>query len=371
MATPIFGRISSPSGPRFIVVQDEAIHAITGDVFSDWTRGEALSSDVLEAPLAPVSPATVAAPSAATTKPTPRSWATKCPKSPLLFLKPVSSIIDPGRPIVLPPESSRVDHEGELAVIVGRVCRRISQVEAHKFVFGYTAANDVSARDLQQRDGQWSRAKGFDSFCPLGPWIVPGMPPSDTRVACYVNGELRQESVIDNLIFPIPQLIDHVSAVMTLQPGDVILTGTPAGVGPLQPGDTVRVEVGESGRLEKPGDCRIGPDGEPAMTANGARHFLSVTDYAPDELRELLSLARRLKQQPQQRLLAGRSIALIFEKPSLRTRLSFDVAGGAARGTRRVSQSGSDRDRRSGALGRHRPRPEPDGRWSSAPYLPA
>ena len=262
MATPIFGRISSPSGPRFIVVEDEAIHSIAGDVFSDWTRGEALTSDVLEAPLAPVLPATVAG-IGRNYKAHAEELGHEVPEEPLLFLKPVSSIIDPGRPIILPPESSRVDHEGELAVIIGRVCRRISREEAHNFVFGYTAANDVSARDLQQRDGQWSRAKGFDSFCPLGPWIVPGMPSPETRVACYVNGALRQESTIDSLIFPIPRLIEHVSAVMTLQPGDVILTGTPAGVGPLQPGDTVRVEVGESGRLENPVIAESSPAGGP------------------------------------------------------------------------------------------------------------
>ena len=165
------------------------------------------------------------------------------PEEPLLFMKPSTAVIGPNDPIRLPPESDRVDHEGELAVVMGRPCRRVSEEEAPKYVLGYTCGNDVTARDLQKKDGQWTRAKGFDSFCPLGPWVETELDPGDLQIATRVNGETRQRARTSNMIFRPEALISYVSQAMTLLPGDVILTGTPAGVGPLSPRDSVEVEV--------------------------------------------------------------------------------------------------------------------------------
>lgn len=167
------------------------------------------------------------------------------PKQPMIFLKPSTSVIGPGDAIRLPAASQQVDHEAELAVVIGATgARKLSREDADQAIFGITAANDVSARDLQKSDGQWGRAKGFDSFCPIGPWIDTDMDYSDVRVACAVNGEQRQESTTASMIFDVPTLISYVSHVMTLLPGDVIITGTPEGVGPLKAGDSVTVSVG-------------------------------------------------------------------------------------------------------------------------------
>jgi 2-keto-4-pentenoate hydratase/2-oxohepta-3-ene-1,7-dioic acid hydratase in catechol pathway len=165
------------------------------------------------------------------------------PSEPLLFMKPSTAVIGPNDPIRLPPESERIDHEGELAVVMGRPCRRVGEEEALKYILGYTCGNDVTARDLQKKDGQWTRAKGFDSFCPLGPWIETELDPGDLQIATRVNGETRQRARTSDMIFRPETLISYVSQVMTLLPGDVILTGTPAGVGPLSPRDRVEVEV--------------------------------------------------------------------------------------------------------------------------------
>ena len=174
------------------------------------------------------------------------------PEEPLIFLKPSTSVIGPGDPVPLPPQSRRVDHEAELAVVMGRVCRGVAEDEAPKFVLGYTCGNDVTARDLQERDDQWTRAKGFDGFCPLGPWVETELDPSDLEVACRVNGEVRQSGRTSAMAFSPPGLVSYVSQVMTLLPGDVILTGTPAGIGPLSAGDQVEVEVEGIGVLANP-----------------------------------------------------------------------------------------------------------------------
>lgn len=173
------------------------------------------------------------------------------PAEPLFFLKPPSTVVGPGAAIVYPRHlSQQVEHEAELAVVVGRRAWHVSQAEALAFVRGYTCANDVTARDLQQRDEQWSRSKSFDTFCPLGPWIVPELDVSDLAVRCRVNGELRQDGSTRDLVFGVAELLACVSAVMTLEPGDVLLTGTPDGIGPILPGDRVTVEVEGIGRLE-------------------------------------------------------------------------------------------------------------------------
>ena len=171
------------------------------------------------------------------------------PAEPLLFLKPPSSLIGPEGVIVLPPESSRVEHEAELGVVIGRRVRSVSRAEALSAIFGYTCVCDVTARDLQRKDGQWTRAKGFDTFCPVGPWIETEADPSSLAVVCRVNGEVRQDGVTSQMIFDVPTLIAYVSRVMTLEPGDLLVTGTPEGVGLLAPGDALEVEIERVGVL--------------------------------------------------------------------------------------------------------------------------
>ena len=169
---------------------------------------------------------------------------------PVIFLKPSTSVTGPGDAIKYPVKiTDRVDFEGELAVIIGRLCRQVPRERAEEVVFGYTCANDVTARDLQARDGQWTRAKGFDTFCPLGPWIETGTNPTDLELTTTVNGEVRQQARTSELLCDVPGLIAHVSQVMTLLPGDVLLTGTPAGVGPLTDGDEVSVTIESIGTL--------------------------------------------------------------------------------------------------------------------------
>jgi len=172
------------------------------------------------------------------------------PKEPLLFLKPSTSVIGPNDAVRLPAQSRRVEHEAELAVVIGAPgARRADRDAAVKAIFGYTCANDITARDLQRSDGQWTRAKGFDSFCPLGPWVVTGVDPADLEVRCEVNDEVRQLGRTKDMVFDVPTLVSYISHVMTLLPGDVVLTGTPAGVGPLADGDTVVVSVERVGEL--------------------------------------------------------------------------------------------------------------------------
>ncbi|BCB82130.1 fumarylacetoacetate hydrolase family protein [Phytohabitans flavus] len=175
------------------------------------------------------------------------------PKEPLLFLKPSTSVIGPRDAIRLPPQSKQVEHEAELAVVIGPPgARRADRAAAERAIFGYTCANDVTARDLQRADVQFTRAKSFDSFCPIGPWIATGLDVSDLEIRCEVNEEVRQLGRTKDLVFDVPTLVSYVSHVMTLLPGDVILTGTPAGVSPITAGDTVMVRVEGIGDLANP-----------------------------------------------------------------------------------------------------------------------
>ena len=181
-----------------------------------------------------------------------REHGNEVPDVPLIFLKPPTSLIGPGAAILLPPQSERVEHEGELVIVIGRGGRHIEPADAADYILGYTIGNDVTARDLQRRDNQWTRAKGFDTFCPLGPWIDTEFDPTDALVTCHVNGEMRQMGSTHDMVFQPPQLIAFISSFMTLEPGDVIMTGTPAGVGPLLPGDTVEVKIEGLGSLSNP-----------------------------------------------------------------------------------------------------------------------
>jgi 2-keto-4-pentenoate hydratase/2-oxohepta-3-ene-1,7-dioic acid hydratase in catechol pathway len=176
------------------------------------------------------------------------------PREPLLFLKAPSAVIAPGEPIVIPPQSQRVDFEGELAVVIGRRAARIgAQEDVRPYIRGYTVVNDVTARDLQKTDGQWSRAKGFDTFCPMGPLVTDEIDPAGgLAVETRLNGEVKQRGSTRDLIFDVPTLLRYITAAMTLLPGDVIPTGTPAGVGPMHPGATVEIAIEGIGALANP-----------------------------------------------------------------------------------------------------------------------
>jgi 2-keto-4-pentenoate hydratase/2-oxohepta-3-ene-1,7-dioic acid hydratase in catechol pathway len=171
------------------------------------------------------------------------------PAEPLMFMKPNTSVIGPGDPIFYPRQSSEVHYEGELAVVIGRICRDVPAEKAADVIWGYTVGNDVTARDLQRSDVQFTRAKGFDSFCPLGPWVETELDVTDLRVQTFLNGDVKQDGTTSDMIFDVPTLVAHVSSVMTLLPGDVILTGTPEGVGPMQVGDEVEVSISGIGNL--------------------------------------------------------------------------------------------------------------------------
>lgn len=172
------------------------------------------------------------------------------PEEPLLFLKAPNTVLEPGGQVVYPPQSARVDYEAELAVVIGAEAHNIGEEEALDYVLGYTCGLDMTARDLQAKDGQWTRAKNFDTFCPLGPWIETELDPSDLAIEMRVNGDVRQSSRTSRLIFGVPRLVSFISGVMTLTPGDVILTGTPSGIGEVRPGDRLEVEIEGIGTLE-------------------------------------------------------------------------------------------------------------------------
>ena len=171
------------------------------------------------------------------------------PEQPVIFIKPNTSVIGPDDAIIWPAMSKKVDHEAELAIVIGKICKDVPKDRVQDVIFGYTIGNDVTARDLQKVDGQWSRAKGFDTFCPLGPWIVTDLDPSDLAISAEVDGELRQSDRTSSMIFDIPTIINFISQVYTLLPGDVILTGTPAGVGAIPVGSNVSVTIEGIGTL--------------------------------------------------------------------------------------------------------------------------
>lgn len=181
-----------------------------------------------------------------------REMGSEPPANPIIFMKPSTSVVGPNAPIKLPINSERVDYEGELAAVVGQPCKDVPQARATEVLLGYTIANDVTARDQQQADGQWTRAKGYDTFCPLGPWIDTEIDPGDLAIRTELEGEVKQESRTSLLLHDVAGLVSWISGVMTLLPGDVILTGTPAGVGPMLPGQKVSVSIDGLGTLTNP-----------------------------------------------------------------------------------------------------------------------
>ena len=233
---------------RFGWLHEDKVGALDGSPFSEFRRQEAdlpLESVRLLAPVLPGKIICVGRNYVEHAK----EHNAEVPDVPLLFLKPPSSVIGPDQTIILPPQSQQVEHEAELVVVVGKRGRWIEPERALDYVLGYTIGNDVTARDLQRRDGQWTRAKGFDTFCVLGPWIKTELDPADLMITCHVNGELHQMASTRDMVFHIEQLIAFASSIMTLEPGDVIMTGTPAGVSPLRAGDQVVVAIEHLGSL--------------------------------------------------------------------------------------------------------------------------
>jgi 2-keto-4-pentenoate hydratase/2-oxohepta-3-ene-1,7-dioic acid hydratase in catechol pathway len=235
-------RYSHDRQMSFGVLEGETIAAITPHPFAPFEySGERLAPDEVRL-LAPVLPTKVVAVGKNYADHA-KEMGDDVPEEPIIFLKPSTSVVGPGDPIIYPAGVDRVDFEGELAVIVGKMARHLDEANALQVVLGFTCANDVTARNLQASDGQWTRAKGFDTFCPLGPWIETDLDSSDLAVRTLVNDEQRQSSRTSMLITSVARLLTFISGVMTLLPGDVILTGTPAGIGPLSPGDRVAVEI--------------------------------------------------------------------------------------------------------------------------------
>jgi 2-keto-4-pentenoate hydratase/2-oxohepta-3-ene-1,7-dioic acid hydratase in catechol pathway len=235
-------RYSHDGQMSFGVLEGETIAAITPHPFAPFEySGERLAPDEVRL-LAPVLPTKVVAVGKNYADHA-KEMGDDVPEEPIIFLKPSTSVVGPGDPIIYPAGVDRVDFEGELAVIVGKMARRLDEATALQVVLGFTCANDVTARNLQASDGQWTRAKGFDTFCPLGPWIETDLDSSDLAVRTLVNDEQRQSSRTSMLVTSVAGLLTFISGVMTLLPGDVILTGTPAGIGPLSPGDRVAVEI--------------------------------------------------------------------------------------------------------------------------------
>lgn len=244
---------ATPAGPRYGLLVDGVVYEWSGHPLTDQpdAPGQALGTLDELSLLPPLMPGKLVCVG--------RNYAAHAaehqaavPDEPMLFLKPPSAVIAHRAPIELPANVGRVDHEAELAVIIGRRARHVRREDALDYVLGYTCANDVSARDYQKKDGQWGRAKGFDTFCPLGPVIATDLDPARLAVRAVLNGELRQNGNTADMVFDVPFLIAFISAIMTLEPGDVILTGTPEGVSPIAPGDVVEIEVEGIGALRNP-----------------------------------------------------------------------------------------------------------------------
>jgi 2-keto-4-pentenoate hydratase/2-oxohepta-3-ene-1,7-dioic acid hydratase in catechol pathway len=224
-------------------VEGNSVYALPGGPFAELQRG----AKVAELPevelLAPCEPSKVVA-VGLNYRSHAHELSLQLPPSPLLFIKPSTSVIGPGASIVYPAMSDRVDYEAELAVVIGKRAKSVAATAAPTHILGYTCGNDVTARDLQSRDGQWTRSKGFDTFCPLGPWIVTDLPqPDNTDLFCRLNNVQKQAGNTSDLIFDVNTLVSFISQVMTLEPGDVIMTGTPSGIGPMNRGDAVEIEI--------------------------------------------------------------------------------------------------------------------------------
>jgi 2-keto-4-pentenoate hydratase/2-oxohepta-3-ene-1,7-dioic acid hydratase in catechol pathway len=230
---------------------DDKVGEIVGDVFGEYRRREAKTPVANVKLITPCAPSKIVCVGRNYVEHA-KELGNEVPKIPLIFLKPPSSIISNGENIILPPQSNQVEHEAELVIVISKRARNVTPDQAKEFIFGYTIGNDITARDLQNIDGQWTRAKGFDTFCSFGPWIDTEFDASDAVVTCRVNGQMRQMASTRDMVFNVSILIAYISSVMTLEPGDIIFTGTPAGVGILKNGDVVDVEIEGLGKLSNP-----------------------------------------------------------------------------------------------------------------------
>lgn len=230
-------------------LDEDRIGLIEGNIFGEFRRLEPSISIKNVRILAPIVPSKIICVGRNYVEHA-REQNVELPETPLIFLKPPSAVIANNENIVIPPQSQQVEHEAELVVIVGRQGRWIPVEECSKYILGFTIGNDVTARDLQHKDLQWTRGKGFDTFCPIGPWIETELDPADSLITCRVNGELRQMGSTREMVFSVNHLLAYISTIMTLEPGDAIFTGTPAGIGPLTQGDTVEVSIEGIGILK-------------------------------------------------------------------------------------------------------------------------
>jgi len=247
-----FLRFQTPKGiPQVGWLKEDRIGLIEGNLFGEYRRLETSYDLSSVRVLAPVLPSKILC-MGRNFREHAQEQGVEVPEVPMLFTKPPSAVIATDEEIVLPPQSHLVEHEAELVAVIGRRGRWIDAEEAGRYIFGYTIGNDVTARDLQQRDGQWTRAKGFDTFAPLGPWIETDLDASDVLITSKVNSELRQMASTKEMVFTVAQIVAFASSVMTLEPGDLIFTGTPAGVGPLNDGDRVEVTIEGIGTLVNP-----------------------------------------------------------------------------------------------------------------------
>jgi len=242
---------SGKEDPRFGWLLEDRVGPIEGNPFGEYRRLEAETPLDSVRLLAPVRPGKIICVGRNYVEHA-REQDAEVPEVPLIFLKPPSSVIAHNDPVILPPLSQQVEHEAELVAVIGKRGRHITPGEVREHLLGFTIGNDITARDLQRKDGQWTRGKGFDTFCPFGPWIDTDFDPSDAVLTCRVNGQMRQMASTRDMVFQIGQLVAFISAVMTLEPGDLIFTGTPAGVGPLKDGDVVEVEIEGLGLLSNP-----------------------------------------------------------------------------------------------------------------------
>ncbi len=237
--------------PKYGWLLEDKIGEIEGDLFGTYKRKEA-STPLADVRLLPPSQPSKILCVGRNYVEHARELGNEVPKVPLIFMKPPSSIIGNGDTIILPPQSQQVDHEGELVAVIGKRGRHILAEEAAQYILGYTVGNDVTARDLQRIDDQWTRAKGFDTFCVFGPWIDTDFDPSDAVLTCRVNGQMRQMASTRDMVFNVGVLVAYISSVMTLEPGDLLFTGTPSGIGQLKDGDVVEVEIEGLGQLSNP-----------------------------------------------------------------------------------------------------------------------
>jgi 2-keto-4-pentenoate hydratase/2-oxohepta-3-ene-1,7-dioic acid hydratase in catechol pathway len=244
-----FVRFQQGSAIRYGVLEGENIRIVEGDIFGQWAMGNQTVKPGAVKLLAPCAPSKAVC-IGLNYHGHAQEMKIDLPKEPLMFLKPSSSLTHPGGEIEYPATSRNLHFEAELAIVIGKQARKIAAADARDHILGYTCANDVTARDIQKSDGQWTRGKSFDTFLPLGPCIATDIDPAGTDIKLYLNGEVKQASNTRDLIFKVEELVAFASQVMTLYPGDVILTGTPAGVGPMQIGDKVAVELAGIGRLE-------------------------------------------------------------------------------------------------------------------------